>query len=107
MNFPDPLALDQAPDLVLTAAKGFDFEDEDTGPAITPALADHLGHHGALATDADMAAIFIASGKGVVRAVARHGAQSRYRADDRGVAGRHTSWRRRPVARGQLATGAL
>jgi predicted AlkP superfamily pyrophosphatase or phosphodiesterase len=65
VNFPDPVALDQAPDLVLTAVKGFDFEDEDTGPAITPARSDHLGHHGALSSDADMAAIFIASGRGV------------------------------------------
>ena len=36
VNFPDPSTLDQAPDLVLTAAKGYDFEDEDTGPVIRP-----------------------------------------------------------------------
>jgi predicted AlkP superfamily pyrophosphatase or phosphodiesterase len=65
VNFPDPAALDQAPDLVLTATKGFDFEDEDVGPAITSARADHLGHHGALERDPEMAAIFIASGQGV------------------------------------------
>jgi hypothetical protein len=65
VNFPVPAALDQAPDLVLTATKGFDFEDEDTGPVITPSRADHLGHHGALESDPEMAAIFIASGDGV------------------------------------------
>jgi predicted AlkP superfamily pyrophosphatase or phosphodiesterase len=65
VNFPDPAALDQAPDLVLTAAKGFDFEDEDTGPVITPVRTDHLGHHGALETDPDMAAIFIVSGRAI------------------------------------------
>jgi predicted AlkP superfamily pyrophosphatase or phosphodiesterase len=65
VNFPDPAALDQAPDLVLTAAKGYDFEDEDTGPAITPSRADHLGHHGVLESDPEMRAIFIASGQGV------------------------------------------
>ena len=57
MNFPDPATLDQAPDLVLTAAKGFDFEDEDTGPVITPVRTDHLGHHGALETDPDTAIV--------------------------------------------------
>ena len=65
VNFPDPSMLNQAPDLVLTAAKGYDFEDEDTGPVIAPARADHLGHHGVLASDPEMAAIFIAAGKGV------------------------------------------
>jgi predicted AlkP superfamily pyrophosphatase or phosphodiesterase len=65
VNFPEPSALDQAPDLVLTAAKGYDFEEEDTGPPITPARADHLGHHGAIESDPDMAAIFIASGHDV------------------------------------------
>ena len=66
LQFPDPSALDQAPDLVLTASKGYDFEDEDSGQIITPAAADHLGHHGVVETDPDMAAIFIASGKGVM-----------------------------------------
>ena len=65
VNFPDPAALDQAPDLVLTATKGYDFEDDDTGPVVAPARADHLGHHGALESDPDMRAIFIASGQGV------------------------------------------
>ena len=66
LQFPDPSTLDQAPDLVLTAAKGYDFEDEDSGQIITPAPADHLGHHGVVETDPDMEAIFIASGKGVM-----------------------------------------
>jgi predicted AlkP superfamily pyrophosphatase or phosphodiesterase len=65
VNFLVPAAPDQAPDLVLTATKGFDFEDEDTGPVITASRADHMGHHGALESDAEMAAIFIASGDGV------------------------------------------
>jgi arylsulfatase A-like enzyme len=65
VNFPDPSALDQAPDLVLTAAKGYDFETDDAGEVISPAPADHRGHHGVVETDPDMAAIFIASGQGV------------------------------------------
>lgn len=65
VNFPDPTVLNQAPDLVLSAARGFDFEDEHTGPAITAARADHLGHHGALESNHEMAAIFIASGHDV------------------------------------------
>jgi len=64
-HFPDPSALDQAPDLVLIAAHGFDFEDNVTGPAVTPVRADHLGHHGSLESDPEMAAIFLASGLGV------------------------------------------
>jgi hypothetical protein len=65
VHFPDPAKLDQAPDLVLTAAKGYDFEDEDTGAVVMPVRPDHLGHHGVIESDPDMGAIFIASGQGV------------------------------------------
>jgi predicted AlkP superfamily pyrophosphatase or phosphodiesterase len=65
VNFLVPAAPDQGPDLVLAATKGFDFQDEDTGPVITPSSEDHLGHHGALESDPEMAAIFIASGDDV------------------------------------------
>ncbi len=66
-NFPDPAALDQAPDLVLSARRGFEFGGNDTGPSVTEVSADHLGHHGALETDPEMEAIFIAWGAGVAR----------------------------------------
>jgi predicted AlkP superfamily pyrophosphatase or phosphodiesterase len=66
-NFPDPAALDQAPDLVLSAKRGFEFGGNDTGPSVTEVSPDHLGHHGALETDPEMEAIFIAWGEGVAR----------------------------------------
>jgi predicted AlkP superfamily pyrophosphatase or phosphodiesterase len=66
-NFPDPAALDQAPDLVLSARRGFEFGGNDTGPPVTDVSADHLGHHGALETEPEMEAIFIAWGAAVAR----------------------------------------
>jgi predicted AlkP superfamily pyrophosphatase or phosphodiesterase len=58
---------DQAPDLVLAAAEGYDFGRRDTGEVVAPVADDHRGHHGALNTDPSMRAVFVAWGRGVAK----------------------------------------
>ncbi len=65
LGLPDPARSDQAPDLVIAAADGYDFGRRDTGDAVEPVDAAHVGHHGALNTDPSMRALFVAWGKGV------------------------------------------
>ena len=65
LGLPDPARSDQAPDLVLVAADGYDFGRRDTGDVVGPVDAAHVGHHGAINTDPSMRALFVAWGHGV------------------------------------------
>ncbi len=70
-GYPRPDANERMADLVLAARDGFAFNEAKEGDAVVdvPAGASP-GSHGFLNTDADMGAIFIASGAGVKRGVA-------------------------------------
>lgn len=65
LGLPRPGSMDQAPDLVLVAAEGYDFSGRHQGEPVQPTADDHLGHHGALASDPTMRALFVAWGEGV------------------------------------------
>jgi predicted AlkP superfamily pyrophosphatase or phosphodiesterase len=65
IGFPSPSASDQAPDLVLAAATGYNFGGGSDGELIVPV--NQGGAHGYLSTDPEMNAIFIASGRGIKR----------------------------------------
>lgn len=69
LGLPEPGSIDQAPDLVLVAADGYEFGNDDEGEVVRPVDADHLGHHGALASNPAMSALFIAWGKDVAAGV--------------------------------------
>ncbi len=64
LGFPDPASNEQMSDLVLIAKAGYAFAGGTTGPAFSPGT--HItGSHGYVATDPEMDAIFIASGRGI------------------------------------------
>ena len=65
LGLPDPATSDQAPDLVVAARDGYDFGRADTGALVVDTDATHVGHHGALNTDASMRALFLAWGRDV------------------------------------------
>lgn len=61
-GLPSVAANAQMADLVLVAKDGYAFGNGAEGEAVVPAAAGGAGHHGSLSTDAEMNAIFIASG---------------------------------------------
>jgi len=65
LGLPAPGSMDQAPDFVLVAAEGYEFGRDDEGDLVDPVAPDHQGHHGALASDPVMGALFVAWGKDV------------------------------------------
>jgi hypothetical protein len=67
LGLPTRAQSDQAPDLLLSAKKGYLFGDATTGNVISPAK--DRGAHGYLAEDSSMQAIFIASGATIKRGV--------------------------------------
>jgi predicted AlkP superfamily pyrophosphatase or phosphodiesterase len=54
---------DQSPDLFLTAKIDYYFDEAISGPSVR--TVERSGEHGYLSTDADMNAIFVASGSGI------------------------------------------
>ena len=64
-GWPTPAQSDQAPDLLLYAADGYDFTDGDTGEFQTPT--QEIGAHGYPNTNPLMHGIFIAAGAGIQR----------------------------------------
>ena len=68
LGLPAPGSTDQAPDLYLVAKAGYSFMDGTQGALITN-VDPARGGHGYLNTDADMQALFIASGAHVRRGV--------------------------------------
>lgn len=62
-GWPTPAQTDQAPDLLLYAADGYEFVEGDTGPFVTPTR--QVGAHGYPNSDPLMQAIFIAAGFGI------------------------------------------
>lgn len=62
-GWPTPAQSDQAPDLLLYAADGYEFVDGDAGAFATPTL--EVGAHGYPNTDPLMQGIFIAAGRGI------------------------------------------
>ncbi|MHB1273075.1 MAG: alkaline phosphatase family protein [Rhodanobacter sp.] len=62
-GWPVPAQSDQAPDLLLYAADGYDFVEGDTGDFVTPTR--EIGAHGYPNTDPLMQGIFIAAGFGI------------------------------------------
>ena len=67
LGLPTRTQSDQAPDLLLSAKKGYLFGDATTGNVISPAK--DRGAHGYLAEDSSMQAIFIASGAAIKKGV--------------------------------------
>jgi len=65
LGLPNPTTSDQAPDLVVAARDGYDFGRADTGALVVDTDATHVGHHGALNTDASMRALFLAWGRDI------------------------------------------
>lgn len=64
-GWPTPAQSDQAPDMLLYAADGYDFTEGDTGEFMTPTHA--IGAHGYPNTNPLMQGIFIAAGAGIKR----------------------------------------
>ena len=62
-GWPTPAQTDQAPDLLLYAADGYEFVEGDTGPFATPTR--EVGAHGYPHSDPLMQGIFIAAGFGI------------------------------------------
>lgn len=62
-GWPTPAQSDQAPDLLLYAADGYEFVEGDTGAFVTPTR--ELGAHGYPNSDPLMQGIFIAAGFGI------------------------------------------
>jgi predicted AlkP superfamily pyrophosphatase or phosphodiesterase len=62
-GWPVPARSDQAPDLLLYAADGYDFVEGDSGAPVTPTK--EIGAHGYPNTDPLMQGIFIAAGYGI------------------------------------------
>ena len=67
LGLPDAESSDQAPDIVVAAAEGYEFGGRDSGEVVGPVEPNHLGHHGVLNDDPSMRALFIAWGKGVAK----------------------------------------
>jgi len=69
LGLPDPATSDQAPDVVIAVREGYDLGRDDTGAVVVDTDATHVGHHGALNTEASMRALFLAWGRGVTPGV--------------------------------------
>jgi predicted AlkP superfamily pyrophosphatase or phosphodiesterase len=67
LGLPDAESSDQAPDIVVAAAGGYEFGGRDSGDVVGPVEPNHLGHHGVLNDDPSMRALFIAWGKDVAK----------------------------------------
>lgn len=65
LGMPDAESSDQAPDIFVAAADGYEFGGRDSGDSVGPVEPNHLGHHGVLNDDPSMRALFIAWGKDV------------------------------------------
>jgi len=64
-GLPTPAESDQVGALFLTAKEGYAFSAAAGGPIIADAVEGSLDTHGYLSTDADLQALFIASGRGI------------------------------------------
>lgn len=67
LGMPDPDTNPQMADLVLEAADGYGFGNESAGAPVDARANASTGRHGYPSVDADMNAIFIASGNGIKR----------------------------------------
>ncbi|HEX7087682.1 MAG TPA: alkaline phosphatase family protein [Vicinamibacterales bacterium] len=65
LGLPDAESSDQAPDIVVAAADGYEFGGRDSGDVVGPVEPNHLGHHGVLNDHPSMRALFIAWGRDV------------------------------------------
>ena len=65
LGLPLPADNDQMGALFLTAKEGYSFTADPNEPAVVDAPAGSLGAHGYIATDPDLRALFIASGRGI------------------------------------------
>jgi predicted AlkP superfamily pyrophosphatase or phosphodiesterase len=65
LGFPAPTPESQMGQLLLTAKPGYAFTGAVTGEPVNPAREGGLGSHGYLASDPQLGAIFIASGRGI------------------------------------------
>ena len=93
--------------LFVTPKDGYSFTAAVGEEVVVDATEGSLGAHGYPATDADLSALFIASGAGIRPGVeARRHRQRRRRADDGGVAGIEPGECRREVLKEILAPGA-
>ena len=64
-GLPAPTATGQMGALMLTAKEGYAFTADSAGPAVVDAPPGSLGSHGYVASDPDLQALFIASGRGI------------------------------------------
>ncbi len=67
LGLPRPEDDGQMAALFLTAKEGYAFTADPNDPSIVDAPAGSLGAHGYIATDPDLRALFIASGRGIKR----------------------------------------
>jgi hypothetical protein len=65
LGLPRPEDNDQMAALFLTAKEGYSFTGDPSEPVTVDAPAGSLGSHGYIATDPDLRALFIASGRGI------------------------------------------
>ena len=65
LGLPLPADNDQMGALLLTAKEGYAFSADSSDPAVADAPPAGLGSHGYVASDPDLRALFIASGRGV------------------------------------------
>jgi predicted AlkP superfamily pyrophosphatase or phosphodiesterase len=68
-GLPAPTATGQMGSLMLTASEGYAFTADANEPAVVDSPAGSLGSHGYVASDPDLQALFIASGRGIKRGV--------------------------------------
>ena len=68
-GFPQPASNDQMAAFVLTAKEGYAFGAAAGDQTVVDASEGSLGAHGYVATDPDLRALFIASGRGIKRGV--------------------------------------
>jgi predicted AlkP superfamily pyrophosphatase or phosphodiesterase len=69
-GLPQPTPQSQVGALMLVAQDGYAFTADASSPAVVDAPATSLGSHGYVATDPDLRALFIASGRGIRKGVA-------------------------------------
>jgi predicted AlkP superfamily pyrophosphatase or phosphodiesterase len=70
LGLPAPADNDQMGVLFLTAKEGYAFSHDSTDPTVVDAPPGSLGAHGYIASDPDLRALFIASGRGIKPGVA-------------------------------------
>ena len=68
-GLPAPTMTGQMGALMLTAKEGYAFTADSAEPAVVDALPGSLGSHGYVASDPDLQALFIASGRGITPGV--------------------------------------